>query len=200
MQRSRFRPGFTLVELLVVIAIIGILVALLLPAIQAAREAARRSQCANNMKQLGIAMHNYADTYKTFPALGSLLDAPSAIWYSWAIPILPFMEQTPIYDGIMAQARPNGTGLPSPWDTGNNAWNNNYWRIDFPGFICPSDYVPPDRGESPALLNYKVCMGDDYHQNHFPYPVAKQSRHFSNGSVDANIFHHRWHLHDGHAG
>lgn len=97
--------GFTLVELLVVIAIIGILVALLLPAIQAAREAARRSQCSNNMKQIGLALQNYHDTYKRFPPSGILYgDAPvpHALPYhhTWLVMILPFMEQGPLYDGV----------------------------------------------------------------------------------------------------
>jgi prepilin-type N-terminal cleavage/methylation domain-containing protein len=169
MMQRRSRTGFTLVELLVVIAIIGILVALLLPAIQAAREAARRSQCSNNMKQLGVAMHNYHDTHRAFPALGTRgIGADMGWWYAWTIPILPFVEQAPLHEEIMARARPSGGGLPTPWDTGNNAWNNSNWKVDIPGFICPSDFPPPNRGESPSLLTYKVSMGDDYHQNHFP--------------------------------
>src|SRR5262245_17750932 len=85
--------GFTLVELLVVIAIIGILVALLLPAIQSARESARRAQCVNNLKQLGIACHNYHDRYKQIP-----VGAYSCCWGTWQIAILPFIEEKQLAD------------------------------------------------------------------------------------------------------
>jgi len=102
MRRKFGGRGFTLVELLVVIAIIGILVALLLPAIQAAREAARRTQCNNNLKNIGLGLQNYHDTYKTFPMgamHGGLRTAPY-IGPSWQFGILPFMEQRNIYDKI----------------------------------------------------------------------------------------------------
>ena len=90
------RSGFTLVELLVVIAIIGVLVALLLPAVQAAREAARRSSCSNNLKQLGLALQNYHDTHNVLP-LGTLnanvTSEFSGLRMTWALPLFPFMEQ-----------------------------------------------------------------------------------------------------------
>jgi prepilin-type N-terminal cleavage/methylation domain-containing protein len=89
----RRRPGFTLVELLVVIAIIGVLVALLLPAVQAAREAARRSQCANNIKQLSLALHNYENTHSTLPPAG--IDSNQM---AWTVLLLPFYEQQTLYD------------------------------------------------------------------------------------------------------
>lgn len=104
-RTHRLRGGFTLVELLVVIAIIGILVALLLPAVQAAREAARRMQCSNNLKQIGLSLHNFHDTYKRFPPgsannrqpLGSLTGGHR--WgASWMVYILPYIEQQNVFD------------------------------------------------------------------------------------------------------
>ncbi len=184
MKKSLRRRGFTLVELLVVIAIIGILVGLLLPAVQQAREAARRMQCSNNLKQLGLAAHNYESTFKRFPALGHSGSGPGAPglgngsgWpYSWGISILPYIEQAPLFSNIMAQARPAGPGLPTPWSTANNAWENANWKAQIPGFVCPSDTPPTNRGESPSLLNYKACLGDDYHQNQFRPDQGRDNR------------------------
>ncbi|NLX94921.1 MAG: DUF1559 domain-containing protein [Rhodopirellula sp.] len=95
-MRAKERSGFTLVELLVVIAIIGILIALLLPAVQAAREAARRAQCTNNLKQIGLAMHNYHDSFKSFPS-GNIVNGLGPT--GWVL-ILPYLEQAPLYDGL----------------------------------------------------------------------------------------------------
>ena len=178
MLRTRIgRAGFTLVELLVVIAIIGILVGLLLPAVQAARDAARRMSCSNNLKQLGLAMHNYESAHGKLPALGARgLGANMGIHYAYTISVLPFIEQGPAYQQMMGQARPSGPGLPSPWSTANNPFNNQVWRVDIPTFQCPSDRVPVDRRESPSLLNYKVCVGDDYHQNHFRPNQGRDNR------------------------
>ena len=99
-RQIRTARAFTLVELLVVIAIIGILVALLLPAIQTAREAARRTQCSNNLKQMGLAAHNYHDTFNCFPP-GAITDGPccgAKSRINWAIALLPYMEQSTLYD------------------------------------------------------------------------------------------------------
>ncbi|MBQ7815363.1 MAG: DUF1559 domain-containing protein, partial [Thermoguttaceae bacterium] len=111
------RNGFTLVELLVVIAIIGILIGLLLPAVQAAREAARRMQCTNNMKQIGLAMHNYHDTHNCFPPGNTFFNGANGTdlrgsgmgceaggvyhgMMGWAAFVLPFMEQNALYEQI----------------------------------------------------------------------------------------------------
>jgi prepilin-type N-terminal cleavage/methylation domain-containing protein/prepilin-type processing-associated H-X9-DG protein len=108
-QRSKLKSGFTLVELLVVIAIIGILVALLLPAIQAARESARRKQCVNHLKQIGLASHLLEDSYKMFPSAGigpwppitmegNAIKSPDEQEIGWAFQILPYIEEQQLYD------------------------------------------------------------------------------------------------------
>ncbi len=97
LQRRKLRLGFTLVELLVVIAIIGILVGLLLPAVQQAREAARRMSCQNNLRQLGLALHNYESAFKAFPP--SRISSSSPVFHNLAAMILPQIEQNNIYTG-----------------------------------------------------------------------------------------------------
>ena len=108
MVAKRSRSGFTLVELLVVIAIIGVLVALLLPAIQAAREAARRSQCGSNMRQLGIALQNYHDRYKAFP-IGGRCNIGSGNWgVSWWVATMPFTENASLFENYDHLSNQNG--------------------------------------------------------------------------------------------
>src|SRR5690242_21124887 len=95
---SRQRSGFTLIELLVVIAIIAILISLLLPAVQQAREAARRTQCKNNLKQLGLAVFNYHDTFNVFPMSALLSGGPGGQRQSAFVQILPYMDQAPLWN------------------------------------------------------------------------------------------------------
>jgi prepilin-type N-terminal cleavage/methylation domain-containing protein/prepilin-type processing-associated H-X9-DG protein len=153
---AKFRSGFTLVELLVVIAIIGILIALLLPAIQAAREAARRSQCSNNLKQIGLALHNHLSTKKVFPA-GRLgcdgevgmpcggVATQDRVGPSGFVALLPFLEEPSLFDLFAIDRFVDG-----PWLTvagsGTTTWIPRY--VDAlkarPGvFVCPSDNPEP---------------------------------------------------------
>jgi prepilin-type N-terminal cleavage/methylation domain-containing protein/prepilin-type processing-associated H-X9-DG protein len=103
------RSGFTLVELLVVIAIIGILIALLLPAVQAAREAARRMQCNNNLRQMGLAFHAYHDAVGVFPAIPDISDTDDGNWLGWEVDLLPYYEQGSLLEQVDLVSYPNGT-------------------------------------------------------------------------------------------
>jgi prepilin-type N-terminal cleavage/methylation domain-containing protein/prepilin-type processing-associated H-X9-DG protein len=137
----RRRQGFTLIELLVVIAIIAVLIALLLPAVQAAREAARRAQCVNNLKQIGLALHNYLEVNNVFPmGAGSGQYDPPNTYYSakhnWSIhaALLPQMSQLPIYNAINFNfGTASGTGPQAYYI------NSTATQTQISGFLCPSD-------------------------------------------------------------
>jgi len=168
MLRTKFgrRKGFTLVELLVVIAIIGILVALLLPAVQAAREAARRMQCSNRLKQLGLACHNFHDVYNNFPPgyNGVVTDDRSKPEYAqgtgapqyWSNPwlgtnayLLPYMEQQNLCDKIMVEfnptkyaddpAFPNAPSCERAFWTDGSSWGVAWAKL--PTMVCPSSNI-----------------------------------------------------------
>lgn len=148
-MRVHRKLGFTLVELLVVIAIIGILVALLLPAVQAAREAARRSQCSNNLKQLGLACHNYVDTHQVLPAgayCGVTGTSSIGHCHTWIESLLPFFEQANFFDQIDFRVANHMDPNPSVL----NGWKTSV-------LMCPSD---PDRGLRPNSRESGYLPGD----------------------------------------
>jgi prepilin-type N-terminal cleavage/methylation domain-containing protein/prepilin-type processing-associated H-X9-DG protein len=129
------RRGFTLIELLVVIAIIAVLIALLLPAVQQAREAARRSQCVNNLKQIGLAIINYHDTIGSIPC-GGLAETATTNDYSWRALILPQMEQGVLYNAINFSLPVGGTGGAT---NANPRSGYTVWVTTVKTFLCPSD-------------------------------------------------------------
>jgi prepilin-type N-terminal cleavage/methylation domain-containing protein/prepilin-type processing-associated H-X9-DG protein len=154
----RRRPGFTLVELLVVIAIIGVLVSLLLPAVQAAREAARRMQCTNNLKQVALALHNFHDTHRRFPLSNPLVTRPTdglaIVQYPWQLRVLMYLEAGNLYDR---------------WDHDlgfSEGTNRGLLTTPLPFYKCPStptpavaEFQPP----SPALsADHAALAGQNY--------------------------------------
>ncbi|NLX97688.1 MAG: DUF1559 domain-containing protein [Rhodopirellula sp.] len=156
MSDSRKRRAFTLVELLVVIAIIGILIALLLPAVQAAREAARRSQCVNNLKQFGLAHHNYHDSYGRFVSrMAGTGVGGNENRRSGFISLLPYLEQGAMWDQIKAGDATRPPEGPSGWSRWS-AWDNTPQMVR-----CPSDGDTPALSSSTqGLHNYGFSIGD----------------------------------------
>jgi prepilin-type N-terminal cleavage/methylation domain-containing protein/prepilin-type processing-associated H-X9-DG protein len=148
--------GFTLIELLVVIAIISVLIALLLPAVQSAREAARRIQCTNNLKQVGLAMHNYESIAGAFPLVGVIAPGTPLPWVGWSgqARILPLLEQSPMFNSI------NFTlpyTMPDNYTVASQAISS---------FLCPSEVnnqpTPPSSffNTPKGITNYGLCEGD----------------------------------------
>ena len=156
----KHRRGLTLIELLVVIAIISVLIALLLPAVQQAREAARRVECRDHLRQIGLAMHNYAGSYGVLPPGyiyrpdTSTAPVSNGAGFGWGAMVLPYLEQVALYQQF-------NWNIPLH-ATGNQAPREKHLRV----FICPSDYVSPTRfvemGPVPeryAMASYAACFG-----------------------------------------
>jgi prepilin-type N-terminal cleavage/methylation domain-containing protein/prepilin-type processing-associated H-X9-DG protein len=143
------RPAFTLIELLVVIAIIAVLIGLLLPAVQAAREAARRGQCINNLKQIGLSIHNYESTFKVYPFGKGNSYAGAAAYARWSAPsqLLMFIEQGNLYNSINFNLAPETPGMAGavafmPAYQNTNRDNATASRSQVATFLCPSDAPP----------------------------------------------------------
>jgi len=152
---SRLRRGFTLIELLVVIAIIAVLIGLLLPAVQSAREAARRIQCVNNLKQFGLALHNYHQAVGSFPMMAAIAYSDVGVQTNWGTfgahaYLLPYIEQGPLYNACNFSL----ACYPRTPQYSDLTWNNlTVWETKVAGFMCPSDnYV--------GIENYNNYFGN----------------------------------------
>jgi prepilin-type N-terminal cleavage/methylation domain-containing protein/prepilin-type processing-associated H-X9-DG protein len=169
----RRRPGFTLIELLVVIAVIGILIALLLPAVQRVREAASRATCTNNFKQIGLALYNYHDSFNAFPP--GRLDVTSSIHHSWEIRIFPYLEQDNLYKEYHFEVT---------WDNRSN--DSGILQNRVKTFLCPSapaDHVAANgRGPTdyPAINNIS-------HPNPYIHPLPTADTTFV-GVLGSNVY------------
>jgi len=157
------RSGFTLVELLVVIGILALMVVLLLPVALTSREAARRAQCVNNLKQLGLAMHHYNDTYGKLPSCcwagspESTEDSNNGHRLSGLVCLLPMIEQTTLHETITAPLTFEGKTYPG---LGPEPWVDSYppWTTQLDAFTCPSDSI--DAGRVLGTTNYVFSVGD----------------------------------------
>ncbi|QDU35798.1 Type II secretion system protein G precursor [Maioricimonas rarisocia] len=200
--RNRQRRGFTLIELLVVIAIIAILIALLLPAVQQAREAARRSQCKNNLKQLALGLHNYHDVYGQFPLGGACNGGPNANscgtnfrhadWSTtWAIALLPYIDQAPLFN---------------QWDSSLPSRNQqNVTSAELDVMKCPSDIqerpcsgsggATPQAGDNANSLyakgNYAANYGGGWANENGGQNGVDGAPNWTNGSRNLGPFHSR---------
>jgi len=158
------RRAFTLIELLVVIAIIAVLIALLLPAVQQAREAARRSQCKNNLKQLGLALHNYHDVHLTFPLGGHT----HYFWPGWRVAILPYIDQAPLFNQLTLSQPTTNAGFASKRNDTNSlgGYGGNFAvlaGLALPIYKCPSSALDSNNNStSPQLHNAERGQTHDY--------------------------------------
>ena len=185
-DRSPIPMAFTLVELLVVIAIIGTLVALLLPAVQAAREAARRTQCANNFKQVGLALHNYHTAHSSFPVgmyddrvTPNEPDMPG--YFSWSVYLLPYLEQQTVYDMfIFGPYQPEGIFYFFPIQ------NERASSTPISAYLCPTDPQQPKFAAGVGALTNMCGIADSTNQVMGTYTVTKKFPSEANGIFGAN--------------
>ncbi|MBA3312029.1 MAG: DUF1559 domain-containing protein [Planctomycetaceae bacterium] len=143
--RPNHKRGITVLEVLVVVAIIGILIALMLPSVRSARPAARRTQCKNNLKQIGLALHNYHDTYGSLPPAYTV-DADGNRLHSWRTLVLPFIEQQALYEKI---------DLSKPW---NDPANAEVFQTHIQAYACPSAALSKNQTAFLAIVGPDTCF------------------------------------------